>query len=195
MLPRIVIHARQTVVFDAAARLADVCRHCSYLEPQLERPADAATFARVAALFDHKAVRACAARHCTHAASLQKVLLCHVASIVVTPWMLLVRLPVHSRAIVAFFANGTLTNPVIGDIYSRADYRAAAEHGEVSRAMCDRSILLHFLTGPQLRPRQPGDVTGGIACRQSVAAGRAREGQQPQDRGVAAPLPRLCSMR
>ena len=67
---------------------------------------------------------------------LQTVLAYHLVSIVVTPWILLVRLPSHSRAIVAFFANGTITNPVIGDIYCRADYRAAAEHGEVSRAMC-----------------------------------------------------------
>ena len=47
----------QTIAYDPATRLADVCQNCSYLEPQLDRPADAATFARVGLLFDHKAVR------------------------------------------------------------------------------------------------------------------------------------------
>jgi hypothetical protein len=78
-------------------------------------------------------------------------------SIILTPFLLMFRLPGYADNIVAFFAQNTVTNPsmapglvlihilttlVIGDVYVRADYKTDSAESQVASAMFVFSI--HF---------------------------------------------------
>lgn len=92
---------------------------CVYFDAFAGKETDEATFNRIEMMFPYRL----------------DVLLNEMLSVLTTPCILLLRLPAVADNIVVFYAEGTVTHDCIGDIYSRADYRASSHRGDVVKSM------------------------------------------------------------